>query len=299
LKIGIVLEGGGMRGIYSTGVLDSFLQAQFMADEVIGVSAGASIGISYVSMQNERGLRTTVNYAGKEDYLSLHNFVKTKSLFGMDYIFGEIPEKLDSFDYDTFRRNPCTFFAGATDVRTGKTCYFGKEEIVPPCTVLRASCSLPVFSPIVHYQNGEYLDGGLHAPIPIDKALADGCDKIIIVLTRERGYRKKPQVGRPVYAHKYRHYPALVHVMDTRHKVYNTTLDMIQRMEHDGEAIIAAPDEPLPLDRFGTNHDQLLTAYRIGLEKGKEALYRAQEKWGITLPRWPKDFPPANSSAQI
>ncbi|MCH3971915.1 MAG: patatin family protein [Oscillospiraceae bacterium] len=295
MKIGIVLEGGGMRGIYSTGVLDAFLQEKFMADEVVGVSAGASIGISYVSMQYERGLRTTVNYAGQEDYISLHNFIKTKSLFGMDYIFGKIPEELDPFNYETFAKNPCKFYAGATEVHTGKTIYFGKEEIVPPCTVLRASCSLPVFSPVVPYKGGEYLDGGLLAPIPIQKALADGCDKLIIVLTRERGYRKEPQIGRPVYAQKYRHYPALVHIMDTRHKVYNSMLQTIQRMEHMGSAIIAAPDEPLPLDRFGTNHEQLLAAYNIGLEKGKEALQRAQKTWGLTLPLWPAGFPDASS----
>jgi predicted patatin/cPLA2 family phospholipase len=286
MKIGIVLEGGGMRGIFSAGVLQSFLNAKFMADEVVGVSAGASISISYVSMQNERGLRTTANYAGNREYLSLHNFFHTGSLFGMDYIFGKIPETLDPFDYDAFRKNPCAYYAGATDIRTGKTVYFGKEDIVPPCTVLRASCSIPVCAPPVHYKGQDYLDGGLHAPIPIQKALDDGCDKLLIVLTRERSYRKMPQEGRAVYAHKYRDFPKLVHVIDTRHKIYNSALQIIRLMERHGTAIVAAPDKPLPLERFGTKAEQLNAAYQIGLAKGTEALQKAQVEWGLALPRF-------------
>jgi len=284
LKIGIVLEGGGMRGIFSAGALQAFLQEHFMADEVVGVSAGASIGISYVSRQSDRGLRTTINYASDKKYLSLENYIKTGSLFGMDFIFSDIPEKLDPFDYDAFQKNPCEYYAGVTDVHTGETIYFGKKDIAPPYTVLRASCSMPVCAPIVHFQGGDYLDGGMRAPIPMQKALADGCDKLIVVLTRERGYQKKPQRGRLIYANKYHDYPAVVHLLDTRHKIYNSALQTLQNMEHRGNVIIAAPDKPLPMDRFGTKTNQLMASYRIGIEKGTEALKRAKNQWGLPLP---------------
>lgn len=284
MRIGIVLEGGGMRGIYTAGVLQSFLDMHFLADEVVGVSAGASIGISYVAMQSGRGLRTTVDYAGDKRYLSFANYRKTKSFFGMDFIFGDLPDRLDPFDYEAFQKSPCDFYAGATDIRSGETVYFGKEHIVSPNLVLRASCSLPMFSPIVAYQGGEYLDGGLHAPIPLEKALADGCDKLIAVLTRQHGYRKEPQKAHALYARKYRAYPNLVRVLDQRHRIYNAALDTLARMERDGTAIVVAPQQPLPLDRFETKRDRLLQAYRLGAADGQDALAKAQRDWGLVLP---------------
>lgn len=302
MKIGIVLEGGGMRGIYTAGVLQTFLDMHFMADEVVGVSAGASIGVSYVSMQSGRGLRTTINYAGDKRFLSFQNYRKTKSFFGMDYIFGEIPERLDPFDYEAFQKSPCDFYAGVTDIHTGETVYFGKSHIVPPLLVLRASCSLPVFSPILQYRGGEYLDGGLHAPIPVEKALKDGCDKLIIVLTRQRGYHKEAMAGHAIYAHKYHKYPNLVRVMDQRHRIYNATLDTISLLERNGKALVIAPREALDLNLFNTKHDKLMEAYRMGAEDGLEALQKAQREWGLTLPdhlpEIVRDTPIPEASAQ-
>lgn len=283
MKIGIVLEGDCMRSIFSAGVLQAFLQKDFMADEVVGVSAGALIGISYISRQNGRGLRTTVNYASNKQYLSLENYIKTGSFFGMDYIFEDIPERLDPFDYEAFCKNPCAFYVGATDVHTGEIVYFGKKNILPPFTALRASCSLPVCSSIVHFKGGDYLEGGLRVPIPIEKALVDGCERLIVILTRDRSYCKQPQGGRIVYANKYRKYPELVRLINTRHKFYNATLQTLQRMEHQGKVIVAAPDRPLPINRFDTKASQLIVSYKIGMAKGFEVLKQVKSEWGLSL----------------
>lgn len=272
MKIGIVCEGGGMRGIYTSGVLQSFLDADFNADLLVGVSAGASNGVSYVSRQNGRCLRTNVDYVGNKKYKSIQNFIKTGSVFGWDYIFGEIPESLDPFDMEAFRANPCDFYVGATDVETGKCVYFGKEEISKGFTVLRASCSMPLLATMIEFKGRKYMDGGIRDSIPIDKAIGEGCDLIIVILTRPRDYRKKTQRLRPLIRTVYRKYPNLIKSIELRHLVYNHTLERLKRMEEEGTVIVVAPDDSLPVGRMGSNRDNMMSAYQTGLEDGGEAL---------------------------
>lgn len=266
MKVGLVLEGGGMRAAYTVGVLDSLMDNNIIVDYGIGVSAGASNGVSYVSSQRGRGLRLTTNYIGDKRYLSFSNFLKTRSLFGMDFIFDEIPRVLDPFDYDSFLSSPCDFKVGATNVVTGKTEYFCKNDMRDNCTVLRASSSLPIFSPMVEFKGQKYLDGGTSDPIPARKAIEDGCDKLIIVLTRERGYVKGAEKFRGLYKFMFRKYPNMVKVLDNRHNVYNESLKYISEIEKSGDAIIIAPDEPLGVDRFEKNKDKLQVVYDKGLE---------------------------------
>lgn len=261
-----------MRGVYTSGVLQAFLDNGFVADELVGVSAGASNGISYVSAQSGRGLRTNIDYLGDKRYLSFRNYIKTRSFFGMDFLFGEIPEKLDPFDYDTFMASPCGYFAGATDVMTGKAVYFGKQDIQPGLAVIRASCSIPILSPMVEYKGGRYLDGGVAAPIPIEKALEDGCERIIVILTRHRGYIKKPDSMQKLYKFHFRHYPAMEEALRNRYLVYNQTLQQIARLEKEGRALVVAPEAPLPVDRFAQDKDKLVAAYDIGYAGGSQLL---------------------------
>ncbi len=273
MKIGIVCEGGGMRGSYTAGVLQTFIDNNFVADELVGVSAGASNGSSYVSWQSERGYRTNIDYAGDKRYASISNFLSTGSVFGMDFIFGEIPQILDPFDYEAFWASPIAFYAGVTDVETGKAIFFDKTEIQPPnYTLLRASCSMPVFSPIVTYKGKKYLDGGVSAPIPIDKALDDGCDKLVIILTRPRDYRKTAQSGRFIYKTIYRHYPGLIKAIAMRHLIYNDTLERIASLEEQGQALVIAPVEALTVDRFGNDKEKLILSYQQGIKAGLSAL---------------------------
>lgn len=272
MKTAIVCEGGGMRGVFTAGVLQSFLEADFVADALIGVSAGASNGCSYVSKQKGRGRRTNIDYCGDKRYLSIGNFLRDGSIFGMDFVFGELPQKLDPFDFATFEASPCNFYAGATDVHTGQIHYFGKQDMDKDFTPIRASCSLPMLSNIVQFQGHEYLDGGIAEPIPVNKALQEGCDKIIVILTRERGYVKKPQSFRTLYSRQYRKYPAFVRAMDLRHVVYNQTLREIAQLEKQGIVSVIAPPAPLPVDRFGQDKQKMITSYTIGMDCGQKAL---------------------------
>lgn len=272
MKIGLVLEGGGMRGIYTVGVLDCLMEENFRADYVIGVSAGACNGVSYVSHQKGRAYRTNTQYIGDSRYLSLGNFFKTKSLFGMDFLFDKIPNELIPFDYNTFLNDPCEFVLGVTDVLTGSPKYFSKKDFDKKNTLLRASSSIPVFAPIVTYKNEHFLDGGTTDSIPVKKALEDGCDKVIVVLTRERSYQKQPEKFRSVYSRIYKSYPKMVEALDNRHLQYNDTLSYLKELEKAGKALVIAPDSPLPIGRFEKNPDQLKKVWKMGFDQTKKLI---------------------------
>ena len=264
MKTGLVLEGGGMRGMYSIGILDYFLESGITFDYVIGVSAGACNGVSFVSKQKGRSYRINTNYIGDKRYLSLYNFFKEGSLFGMDFLFKDIPEVLDPFDYDTFMQTHTECVIGVTDIETGRPAYFDKNDLYHDTTAIRASSAIPCFSPIVEYKGGKYLDGGTADPIPYKKALADGCDKLVVICTRDRNYRKSPQKMRAAYHALYRKYPALCEVMDRRHLIYNRTLDDLHKLEAEGKIILLAPEKPLAIDRFEKDPVRLNDAAKLG-----------------------------------
>lgn len=180
-------------------------------------------------------------------------------------------KKLDPFDYNAFFSSPTNFFAGTTDVETGKPVFWGKENIDENLAVIKASCALPVMATMVPIQGRPYLDGGVSAPIPFQKALDDGCEHLIIVLTQPRGYQKQPQSMRGIYRAWYRKYPALVQAINNRHLVYNNSLVKIAQLEKEGLATIIAPDAPLTADRFGKDKDALIDSYNIGFSTGQKA----------------------------
>ena len=265
MKIGLVLEGGGMRGLYTMGVLDAFMEYNIWADYVIGVSAGACSGTSYLSKQQYRNYNMNVQYAKDKRYVSIQNFIKTKSVFGMDFIFDEIPLKLMPFDYDTFLQNPTEFRVGVTDMQTGKPVYFDKQPTVEQeLNVVRASSSIPMFAPPVKIDDKLYLDGGTSDPIPFKQALLDGCKKLFIVRTRDRNYHKTPENGQPIYNHTFRDVPGMIDCIDHRHEVYNHQVWCTERMEKAGQAMIFAPEQPVELSRFENDIRKLDVLYREG-----------------------------------
>lgn len=272
MKTGLVLEGGGMRGLYTVGVLDAFSKAGALPGCVYGVSAGAANGASFVSNQPGRGKRVNLDYLGDKRYLSLRSFLKTRSLFGMDFIFGTIPNELDPFDYDAFLSSSTGFQAGVTDVLTGKAVYFDKQQMGRDLTVLKASSSLPVFSPMVEIDGKKYLDGGVSDPIPVKRAVQDGCERIVAVLTREHGYQKKKEPGRFYYRRKYKGYPNLVSALDQRHEVYAQSLRFLGDLQRSGKAIVIAPESPLQVGRFTKDKETLVNAYECGVRDGEAAL---------------------------
>lgn len=269
MKIGLVLEGGGMRGIYTVGVLDAFTKYNFMPDYLIGVSAGASNGVSYISRQEGRALRTNINYIGDRRYLSWSNYIKTGSLFGMDFLYEEIPQKLDPFDYESFFENPCDFKVGVTNAETGKAEFYGKDSLRDGATVLKASSSIPLVANPVNYRGNTYFDGGTAAPIPVGEALKDGCDKVIVVLTRDRNFIKPPLRCFPLVAWKMKEYPAMVELLKRHHEVYKENQEEIRKLEKEGKAMVIAPAAPLQIDRFEKSRERLLAVYHQGLADGE------------------------------
>ena len=264
MKTGLVLEGGGMRGMYTIGVLDRFLNAQIAFDYVIGVSAGACNGVSFVAQQKGRNYRINTRRILDKRYISLSNLLHERSLIGMDFLFKTVPEQLDPFDYDAFLDSPTEFVVGVTDVHLGRADYFDKKALNYDSTVLRASSSIPGFSPMVPFAGKQYLDGGASDPIPFKKALADGCDRLVVVLTRDRAYRKQREKLRPLYRIIYRDYPALIELLDRRYLIYNRTLDDLHALERSGKALVLAPEKPLEIGRFEKDPKRLSHAAQLG-----------------------------------
>lgn len=263
-RLGLVLEGGGLRGTYTIGVLDELMRQQIWADYVIGVSAGACHGSSYVSGQIGRAYRVNVGYVRDPRYLSLGNFLRTRSLFGMDFLFHEIPTTLEPFDDAAFQASPMAFVAGVTDMRTGKPVYFGKRPFQEEMKILEASSSIPVFSPPVQIGAGRYLDGGTSDPIPVGKALEDGCDRVIVVRTRDRGYVKPPEGFRRVYRRVFGKNPEMIALLDRRHEIYRDTVSRIDQLEREGRALVIAPERPLQVGRFERDVAKLEALARLG-----------------------------------
>jgi len=241
-----------MRGVYTSGVHEYLLEKGIYYPYVIGVSAGASNSCNYVSRQKGRGKRTNLDYLNNWRYMSLGSLLLTGSYFGLDFIFGDIPNQLDLFDYDTFYHSPGIFRIGATNCITGETDYFDKSHITTTFEHIKASCSLPFLSPMVKINGVPYLDGGISEPIPVRKALADGCEHVVVVLTQPPGYRKGPMSKKMnlLYRMIFREYPALVKRLEVRNQYYNETADFLEELERKGKATIIRPDGSLRLQRF-------------------------------------------------
>ena len=276
MKIGLVLEGGGMRGLYTAGVLDTFMRHHWQPDYVVGVSAGACHAASFVSGQRGRAYRTNMDYLGDQRYLSFRNFLKTRSLFGMDFIFRVVPDHLDPYDYEAMLASPIEYEIGVTDVDTGKPVFYSKEALYHDCTLLAASSSIPVFSPIVDYQGKRYLDGGTSAPIPVERALEKGCDQIVAVLTRDRSYIKQAEGFGSVYRRVFRKDPAMIQALDSRHEIYQRSRELLFQLEQQGRAVIIAPEVPIALSRFEKDREKLDALYQQG-QAECEALWQVRK----------------------
>lgn len=278
-KIGLVLEGGGMRGVYTAGVLDFFLEQEFHLPYVIGVSAGACHAASYISRQHGRNKKVNIGFIRDPRYLSYRNLLQSRSLFGMDFIFNEIPNKLVPFDYNTFYQSPQRYVIGTTNCQTGEPVYFNKEECGPDLIlkVLMASSSLPFVSPIVNINGLDLLDGGITDPIPINRSMADGNEKHLIVLTRPRDYRKTAFKQKWLAQKVYRKYDGLVQAMVNRHQIYNNTLDLIENLEQEGKAIVLRPSKPIQVDRLEKNVQKLNELFALGYQDASSAHWRILE----------------------
>ena len=277
-EVGLVLEGGGMRGVYTAGVLEFLMEKDLYFPYVIGVSAGACNACSYISRQKGRNKNVTIGYVNDPRYLSYRNFWKEKSLFGMDFIFDEIPTRLDPFDLESFLQSKQRFIIGTTDVYTGKPVYFEKDAGEDILQVVRASSSLPFAAPTVRIKDYDLLDGGVSDPIPVRKSMNDGNNKHVIVLTRNQNYRKTPFKYKRLAKWKYPEYQGLVEAMENRHKVYNETLELIDQLENERKAFVIRPTQPIAVKRMEKDQSRLEGLYIQGYEDAK-ANYSNLVQW--------------------
>lgn len=278
--VGLVLEGGGMRGLYTAGVLEYFAEKQLYFPYQIGVSAGACMAVSYLSRQRGRNRAVNIAFAGDERYLSWKKFIRhRRELFGMDFIFDEIPNTLVPFDYEAFDQATEDFVVGTTDVSTGQPVYYKKgEPDFDVLKLLRASSSLPFFAPIVEYEGRKLMDGGISDPIPIRRAEADGCSRTVLILTRNEGYLKSRSRLKWLLQRKFGEYPAFVETMLNRHRIYNETVAYIEQQARSGAAFVIRPRRPITVGRVEQSRPKLEALYRQGYEDA-EAIYPDLIKW--------------------
>ena len=277
-KTGLVLEGGAMRGMFTAGVLDVYLENNILVDGVIGVSAGATFGCNYKSKQIGRTIRYNTRFAGDWRYCSLRSLVKTGDLYGADFCYNQIPNVLDIFDVDTYRANPVKFFVVASDCETGLPVY---KELVrcdaDDLTWMRGSASMPLASRIVEIDGHKLLDGGMTDSIPIRKFEEMGYGRNIVILTQPRDYVKKPASLMGLMKIFLRKYPALLEAMKNRHNVYNDETNYVFNKADKGEAIVICPKEPLGISRTEKDPKELRRVYEAGRIAAIERLERVKE----------------------
>ena len=277
----LVLEGGGLRGIFSAGVLRRFMDDKLYCDYVIGVSMGACSAANYVSRQPERNRIVNTRFLRDRRYLSYARLLAGGDLFGMDFIFREIPHRLVPFDFDTFYASPVRLVTVATDCVTGEAVYYEKSDLgTDYLTVLKASSSLPFIARPVTFRGRTLMDGGLADSVPVRKAVADGREKRIVVLTRPKGYRKKASRMPAVLLRRYRRFPGLLDAMSSRHRVYNETMDYIDDLEEAGEAFVIRPEGKPAAERVEKDKDKVYLTYDEGYDTASRLFPRLRAYLG-------------------
>lgn len=269
-RLGLVLEGGGMRGVYTAGVLDFFLEENFFVDGVIGVSAGAVQAVNFVSRQEKRGFRVIATYVNDKRYMSFRSLLLTGDLFNRKFCYERIPNELDPFDYETFRNSSTRCYATATNVLTGEASHLELKDLHDDMDKLRASGSLPLVSNLVNIDGIPHLDGGIADSIPFDAFRRMGYGKCIVVLTRAKGYRKSPNRLMPIIRFKYRKYPKFIAACENRFRVYNETLDALEAAEARGDVFVIRPQKTVEVARLERNASKLEALYREGFAEAKE-----------------------------
>lgn len=263
---GLVLEGGGMRGAYTSGVLAAFMDEGIKFHYVIGVSAGANNGANYVAWQRERNRKVFVDYVRNKEYSGFKHWIKDGSYFNMDFLFDRLPNELVPFDYDTFYNSPTVFKVCVTDCETGKPVYLSKDKFNPVFfmeIVLRASSSLPIISNPVEVEGKKYFDGGISDSIPINKSIEDGNKYNVVVLTRNKGYRKEKTDSKFINL-LLKKYPKISEGINTRPERYNMCLDRIEELEKKNYLYVIRPIKEIDVDRLERDIDKLYALYKQG-----------------------------------
>lgn len=269
-KVALVLEGGAMRGLYTAGVLDVFMEHNIKIDTIFGVSAGALFGINYKSKQIGRALRYNLKYANDKRYMGLYSLITTGDVMNREFCFNKLVYELDPLDFDAFDNSNVEFYAIITNVETGKAEYIEIEDAKNDMEYLRASGSMPFVSNFVEINGNKYLDGAVADPIPFKKALSMGYEKIIVIQTRPADY-KKSKSWMP-FSLVYKKYPEFVKTAKDAYINYNETLDLIKKYENEGKIIVLRPSEKIKMRRVEKNLDKLQAIYNVGIKDCNENL---------------------------
>lgn len=269
MKFGLALEGGAIRTIFSSAACDALLDLGLMADHVVGVSAGIAYGVSYVSRQKGRNLEILTKYVNDPRYMGVSHAINPLNdcYFNLDFVYDEIPNRLVPFDYDTFYAYPGTAEAVVTNLNTGKADYLDAKDDGPQFMVLRATCAIPVMFPIFTLNGQPYLDGGIAEPIPHRRALDSGCDKCIVILTRERGYVKKQESTLRLALQKYRKYPNFCETLRHRAEIYNQAREDVFQLEKEGKVLVIAPYLTTGFSRTERDVQKIRGLYQSGYDQ--------------------------------
>lgn len=279
MKTGLVLEGGALRGMYTAGVLDVFMENSISVDCIVGVSAGALFGVNYLSGQIGRALRYNKKYDSDKNYMGLRPFLREGNFVNTKYAYEDVPQRLDPFDDEIFMASGIPFYAVVTDIATGKPEYIRIESVFRQMDVLRASGSMPFVSKPVELNGKQYLDGGISDSIPYRWMQQQGMDKMIVILTQDAAYRKKKMF--PGMANLYRwRYPKITKRLRERHTEYNRALDELNEMEQRGEVFLFQPSQPITVGKIERDSEKLQKTYDLGRKDGEKMLPKLREYLG-------------------
>lgn len=271
MKLGMVFEGGANRTIFSCGVMDAFLEEELMPDYFIGVSAGIAYGVSYLSGQKGRNLELMETYMADKRYMGMRHLFnrKEKAYYNIKFVFDQVPNELLPFDYDAFAHYEGKVEAAVTNLHTGKAEYLKVPRGKDMKDTLVASCSLPILFQPVKVGKHYYLDGGIADSVPYEHAFEEGCDKLIVVLTRERDYVKKEEKAIKLADRLYKKYPKMVEALNLRAKRYNECMKQLAKLEQEGKVFVIAPKDTYGVGRTETDTRKLRRLYDEGYEIAK------------------------------
>lgn len=271
MKLGMVFEGGANRTIFSCGVMDVFLEEGLMPDYFIGVSAGIAFGVSYLSGQKGRNLEVMEKYMADKRYMGMrHLFNRSeKAYYNTKFVFDQVPNELLPFDYDAFARYEGKVEAAVTNLHTGRAENLEVPRDRDMKDTLVASCSLPILFPPVKIGKHYYLDGGIADSVPYERAFEEGCDKLVVVLTRARDYVKKEEKAIKLTNHLYKKYPKVVEALNLRAERYNECMKQLADLEQKGKVFVIAPEDTYGVGRTETNTVKLRRLYEEGYEVAK------------------------------
>lgn len=271
MKYGLVLEGGAMRGMYTAGVLDILMDENVTFDCIMGVSAGALFGVNYLSRQRGRVIRYNKRFNGDRRYMGLGSLIRTGNFVNTEFAYGTVALELDPFDDETYRKAATPFYAVVTDLDTGRPEYIQIRSVIEQMDTLRASGSMPFLSKPVQIDGRRYLDGGVSDSIPYRKLLELGYDRLIVILTRDESYVKKPMNPRLISLF-YGKYKGFAEDLLHRHDEYNESVKQLSALEAEGKAFLIRPSEPITISRVEKDPDKLQGVYEIGLSDARRLL---------------------------